>query len=100
MTEKVAVQRIAAVTLLVVQLDLAFLSTQQKRQCQKYGQNIKSVIHRLSALGMKSINLFTKKHHWDIKSFKCEPESTRTMQPYHRKRRILMQLSLFLNKGF
>lgn len=38
--EKVAVQRIAAVTLLIVQLDLAFLSTQQKRQCQKYGQGI------------------------------------------------------------
>lgn len=34
-TEKVAVQRIAAVTLLIVQLYLAFLSTQQKRQCQK-----------------------------------------------------------------
>lgn len=34
--EKVAVQRIAAVTLLVVQLDLAFLSTRQKRRRQKY----------------------------------------------------------------
>lgn len=34
--EKVAVERIAAVTLLVVQLHVAFLSTGQKRSSQKY----------------------------------------------------------------
>lgn len=45
--EKVAVQRIAAVTLLIVQLDPAFLGTQQKRQCQKYGQAVLAVIHPL-----------------------------------------------------
>lgn len=30
-------------------------------------------------------------HHWDLKSLKDEPESTRTMQPYRTKRRILEQ---------
>lgn len=34
--EKVAVQRVAAVALLVVQLYLAFLSAHHKRRCQKY----------------------------------------------------------------
>lgn len=40
--EKVAVQRVAAVALLVVQLYLAFLRAQQKRRCQKYMQGILS----------------------------------------------------------
>lgn len=41
--EKVAVQRVAAVALLVVQLYLAFLSAQQKRRCQKYMEGILSL---------------------------------------------------------
>lgn len=42
--QKVAVQRIAAVALLVVQLYLAFLSPQHKRRCQKYVEGILSLL--------------------------------------------------------